>query len=234
MSVWPSRYAIRGAILLTLLCAPSIVVTAAAQSPLSNQQRNSTATVNATVSHFSMLAGSQEVQFSIPKEYFTLSPIPSAGLQDVFSISATISTGASLLRTQMSTADKDVVRIALYSIKSYNLDRIVEHHLSHDWIEIQENDDEEFHHYILEEDRTKYTDQAKLLKIYLVPRQKTETNTRYFSCLRETGNPKVGCTGFSVAWGSLSLEYTFRRTELRRWREIEARVGELLHRFSQR
>jgi len=180
-----------------------------------------------------MLAGSKEIQFSIPKEYFTLSPIPSAGLHDAVSVSATISTGAPLRRIQMSSADKDAVSVALYSIKSFNLDRVIEYHLSHDWTEIG-GDDEEFYSYILESDRIKYDDPAKMLNIYLVPKQKNESNTKYFSCLREAGNPKVGCTGFSVAWGNLSLEYTFRRTELRRWQEIEARVGELLHRFSQK
>jgi hypothetical protein len=191
--------------------------------------------VDATVAHFSMLAGSKEIQFSIPKEYFTLSPIPSAGLHDAVSVSATISTGTPLRRTQMSSADKDAVGVALYSIKSFSLDKIFEYHLSHDWTEIgSDEDEEEFHSYILESDRIKYDDTAKILNTYLVPKQRNESNTKYFSCLREAGNPKVGCTGFSVAWGSLSLEYTFRRTELRRWREIEARVGELLHRFSQR
>lgn len=71
--------------------------------------------------------------------------------------------------------------------------------------------------------------QRIMINEYLVP--ENGGNDIYFNCLREVGNPGVGCTG-SVNYGeNLVLEFQFRRSELENWKMFYEASVRLLNDF---
>jgi hypothetical protein len=69
-----------------------------------------------------------------------------------------------------------------------------------------------------------------MLKEYLVP---TNADDIYFSCLREIGNPGVGCIGSAKFGKNLSLEFQFRRSVLEHWPQFRDATIQLLNLFRQ-
>jgi hypothetical protein len=180
-------------------------------------------TPDSTTVQLTMQDRDRIVRFKIPKMYMTLSPNWAGGIQDIIALEVEF--------PSMSPAGKkglvfsDIVAISLYSFANtgahYDVSNLLQHNLQQEWTPVDPETDwrgQEYSLYVARSDIEKWKNRQATVREYLVP--KDSSMPIFFGCYREKSNPLVGCTSYTNFGKSLSLEISFRRSQLQNWREI--------------
>jgi len=182
----------------------------------------------------------QLIRFKIPKVYMTFSDNWKGGVQNFIALETIFPSMAPLSATRSSSRGTDVVAIDLHSYAytgaDNNVSRILEWEMGTQWTlmdRIADQSGQEYLVYVRKGDENKRFMPNMMVTEFLVPDRGGDQPDIYFDCLREEGNPAVGCIANSNFGRNLSLEFIFRRTELRHWPEIRDAVMSLLNGFKQ-
>jgi len=176
------------------------------------------------------------IRFKIPKVYMTFSENWKGGLQTGITIQTIFPSMAPLSATRTSMVGTDVLIINLYSFAytggNYDLVKLLKMKIESWWSPVGHYVDragQTYRVYVEKRDIEKRKDQRIMIKEYLVPEE--NDGDIYFDCLRESGNPGVGCIGFMNYGETLSLEFQFRRSILENWRQFREASVKLLNSF---
>ena len=113
-----------------------------------------------------------------------------------------------------------------------NVSRILDWNIATQWAlvdRIVDQAGQKFTVYVHKDDEKKRSTREAMVVEYLVPDQGRGIPDVYFDCLRHEANPAVGCTGKTNFGRNLSLEFSFKRTELQHWPAIREAVLNLLN-----
>jgi hypothetical protein len=168
----------------------------------------------------------QIVRLSIPRAYLHFSEDIKGGLHSSLSMYVIYPSMQPLSGTGKSMADDDILKIGLFSYHNtgahFSVERSLKFRLENDLTRV--DSDDSFDVYVRKEDVSKRNDKSALLTEFLVPKDKQFDQAVYFSCFRELGNLKVGCSGFVTFGNSIELDWIFRRGRLKEWPEMLSKV----------
>ena len=191
-------------------------------------------TTDRTVVAITMSPDGESINLNIPKSYLTFSPTWRGGLQDTVVVEFVLSTFAPLSESNKSTSDPDAVVVNLISQeKSLNSDRfrkLIDSNIANRWEKVGETENE-FVMYISKLDVKRYKNLSSFVDEYFIPLDNITQYPVYFTCLRYTNGPKVGCSGHSLLAAGIMMDYEFRRQRLPEWRKIDESVRNLLDSF---
>jgi hypothetical protein len=183
----------------------------------------------------------QLIRFKIPKVYMTFSDNWKGGVQDFIVLETIFPSMAPLSATRSSERGADVVSIDLHSYEYTGADtdvsRTLKWKIATQWTLVERMIDESGQKYLVyvrKGDEKKRFMSNVMMEEYLVPDRDAEQSDIYFDCLVEGANVGTGCGGHSNFGRNLSLEFTFRRSELQHWQKIQASVLNLLNGFMEK
>jgi len=178
------------------------------------------------------------IRFKTPKVYMTFSDNWQGGEQDFIVLETIFPSMAPLSATRSSESGTDVVIIDLHSFEytgaDKNVSRILRWKIVTQWTLVERIIDRSGQKYLVfvrkGEENKRFMPNG-VMSEFLVPDLGGEQGDIYFDCLRVEWNPRAGCTGKSNFGHNLSLEFSFSRVQLHRWREIKGAVIKLLNDF---
>jgi len=177
------------------------------------------------------------IRFKIPKMYMTFSPNWSGGMQQVV-VFEVVFPGMSPAGNR-SLASPEALVIGLHSFAhtgaDYNISRLLRWSMDNEWTLVGQETDrvgQRYSIYVARANIEKWKNQNASVIEYLIPEDFVGKRT-YLECHRERLNPFVGCTCFTTFGENISLEVSFRRSQLEKWREMLRSAEGLLTSFKE-